>query len=209
MIRIMALSVVAILVGASSGIAQFRQQTPEKGGLGVTADLIFAQMGGSVSDSVGSGLGAGASVFVEPAGTPARIGAGASYTRFSLEGPGGSLKKLSLYALVGLKIVDPQTSVIPYIQGTVGYTRLSDDELCNEFVCGTGTTLRGNVRSGIELGTNVGVDIPLTETVNVDVAGSFSWMGLGDLEAGGQTIEGVSFNGSTFGIRAGITIYPR
>ena len=207
--RTMALSVIAVLAATNSGLAQFRQQTPEKGGFGVTADLIFAQMGGSVSDSVGSGLGAGASLFLEPAGTPARLGAGVSYTRFSLEGPGGSLNKFSVYALVGLRMIDPQTSVIPYIQGTVGYTRLSDDELCDEFVCGIGTTLRGRVRTGIELGTNVGVDIPVTETINVDVAGSFSWMSLGDLEAGGQTIEGASLNGSTFGIRAGITIYPR
>lgn len=209
MIRNVALALIALLASTTSGLAQFHQQTPEKAGFGVTADLIFAQMGGGVSDSVGSGLGAAGSAFFQPAGTPVRLGAGASYTRFTTEGSGDSLNRVSIYALAAWQIADPLTSVIPYMQGTVGYTRLSDDELCSELICGTGTTLRGKVRTGIELGVVVGVDIPMTETLNIDVAGTFSWLGLGDLVAGGETIDGASENGSTFGLRAGLTVFPR
>jgi len=207
--RILVLSTIAVLAVTSSAFAQFRQQTPEKAGFGVTADLIFSQMGGSVGDSVGTGFGAAGSAFFQPAGTPARLGIGASYTRFSTEGPGDALNKFSIYALAGWQIADEYTSVIPYIQGTVGYTKLSDDEPCSEFICGTGTTLVGKDRHGVELGANVGVDIPLSETLNIDVAGTFSWLGLGDLEVAGQTIDGFSANGSTFGLRTGITFFPR
>lgn len=209
MIRNVALALIALLASTTIGLAQFHQQTPEKAGFGVTADLIFAQMGGGVSDSVGSGLGAAGSAFFQPAGTPVRLGAGASYTRFTTEGSGDSLNRVSIYALAAWQIADPLTSVIPYMQGTVGYTRLSDDELCSELICGTGTTLRGKVRTGIELGVIVGVDIPMTENLNIDVAGTFSWLGLGDLVAGGETIDGASENGSTFGLRAGLTVFPR
>lgn len=206
--RIVTLALIALLASTNLGLAQFHEQTPEKAGFGVTADLIFAQMGGGVSDSVGTGFGAAGSAFFQPAGTPVRLGAGASYTRFTTDGSGDALNKVSVYALAALQIADPMTSVVPYMQGTVGFTRLSDDELCSELICGTGTTLRGKVRSGIELGIIVGVDIPMTETLNIDVAGTFSWLGLGDLEAGGATIDGASENGSTFGIRAGITVFP-
>jgi len=207
--RILALSVLAVLVSTSSGFAQFRQQAPEKAGFGVTADLIFAQMGGSVGDSVGTGFGGLGSAFFQPGGTPARLGAGISYTRFSTEGSGDALRKLSIFALAGLQMVDAETSVIPYLQGTVGYTRLSDDQACSEFICGVNNTLRGQVRTGIELGANVGVDIPMTENLNIDVAGTFSWLGLGDLEVDGQMFDGFSANGSIFGLRAGITYFPR
>ncbi len=207
--RILALGVISLFVGTSPALAQFRQQTPEKAGFGVTADLVFAQMGGSIGDSLGTGIGAAGAVFIQPAGTPARLGVGASFTRFSTEGPGDALNKFSVYALAGWQIVDPETSVIPYLQGTIGYTRLSDDELCDEFICGQGTQLRGRVRTGIQIGANVGVDIPLTETLNVDVVGTFSWLGLGDLRVAGQTFDETSADGSTFGLRAGFTVFPR
>jgi hypothetical protein len=207
--RILAIAVIALLAGTSPGLAQFRQQAPEQGGFGFTADLVFAQMGGSVGDSVGAGFGVAGSLFVQPAGTPVRLGVGGSFTRFSTVGPGDALNKVSVYAVGAWRIADPETSVVPYIQGTVGYTRLSDDELCNELICGTGTTLRGQVRSGLELGANVGVDIPLTETLNVDIAGTFSWLSLGDLEVAGRSFGDTSTTASTFGLRAGVTVYPR
>ncbi|MDH3297664.1 MAG: hypothetical protein OEM96_05240 [Gemmatimonadota bacterium] len=207
--RIMALAVIATVAGANPGFAQFRQQTAEKTGFGFTADILFAQVGGSVGDSVGSGFGAAGGLFFQPAGTPARLGVGGSYTRFSTDGPGDALNKTSIYAQAAWQIVDRETSVIPYVQGTVGYTRLSDDEFCSELICGAGTTLRGRVRSGFELGANVGVDVPLSEAVNIDVAGSFSWLRLGDLEVAGQKFGDTSTHASTFGIRAGITVFPR
>ena len=207
--RILAIAVIALLAGTSPGLAQFRQQAPEQGGFGFTADLLFAQMGGSVGDSVGTGFGVAGSLFVQPTGTPVRVGVGGSFTRFSTVGPGDALNKVSVYAVGTWRIADPETSVVPYIQGTAGYTRLSDDELCNELICGMGTTLRGQVRTGLELGANVGVDLPVTETLNIDIAGTFSWLSLGDLEVAGRSFGDTSTTASTFGLRAGVTVYPR
>lgn len=206
--RVLTLSMIAVLAIAGPASAQFRQQAEEGSGLGITANLVFSQIGGTIGDSIGTGLGAAAAVFVQPAGTPARIGVGGSFIRFSGIGTHESTRKVSVYAQAGLQIKDNETSVVPYITGSIGYTRLSDDGMCSEAICGTGTMLTGQVRSGLELGAVVGVDIPLTETVNVDVAGTFSWLGLGDLEASGQTISETSTNASTFGLRAGFTVFP-
>jgi hypothetical protein len=45
--------------------------------------------------------------------------------------------------------------------------------------------------------------------VNFDVAGTFSWLTVGDVTAGGETIPSTSTNFSTFGLRAGVTVFPR
>lgn len=212
--RSLSLFLAAFALAAAPAEAQFRQQAPEKDGLGFTADLLFAQMGGSIGDSIGIGFGAAAGGFFQFSQAPARVGAGASYTRFSADDLGGSHNKLSLYATGSWHVSDPGTSVIPYIQGQVGYVMLDDDATtCAAFpaeqppVCTT--TLAGREWSGLELGAVVGVDIPMTETLNINVGGTFSWLGLGDLTAGGQTIDGTSTNVSTVGARAGVTVFPR
>lgn len=206
--RVLALSMIAVFAAATPASAQFRQQAEESSGLGFTADLVFSQIGGTIGDSIGTGLGAAGAVFVQPAGTPARIGVGGSFTRFSGVGGRESTRKVSVFGLAALQISDNETEVVPYLMGRVGYARLSDDGLCSEDICGVGTMLVGQVRSGLELGAVVGVDIPLTETVNIDVAGTFSWLGLGDLKASGQTIAETSTNASTFGLQAGFTVFP-
>lgn len=205
---------VALAVSAAPAEAQFRQQAPEKAGLGLTADLLFAQMGGTIGDSIGTGFGLLGAGFYQFSQLPARLGVGASYTRFSTEGPGGAHTKLSMFGLASWHISDPSTAVIPYIQGQIGWARLDDDAVtCAGYpveeppMCST--TLTGRRWSGLELGAAAGVDIPMTETLNIDVAGTFSWLALGDLTAGGQTIDGTSTNVSTFGFRAGVTIFPR
>ena len=207
--RVLTLSMIAVFAVTAPASAQFRQQAEESSGLGFTANLVFSQMSGTIGDSVGTGLGAAGAVFTQPAGSPARFGVGGSYTRFSGVGDLESLKKVSVYAQAAMQIEDNETSVTPYVMGTVGYARLSDDNICSESTCGIGTVLMGQVRSGLELGAVVGVDIPMSETVNIDVAGTFSWLSLGDLEASGQTIPDTSTTASTFGLRAGITVFPR
>ncbi len=69
--------------------------------------------------------------------------------------------------------------------------------------------MTGREWSGLELGAVVGVDIPMTETLNINVGGTFSWITLGDLTAGEQSIDGTSTNVSTVGLRAGVTVFPR
>lgn len=208
------LSLVLLLVAAVPADAQFQQQVPEQSGFGFTADLTFAQMGGTIGDSIGSGFGLSGTVFYELDEVPARIGAGGSYTRFSTDGPSDAHTKLSLFATGSWHIADPNTSVVPYVQGRAGYVRLDDDELTCASYPDLGppdclVTLSGREWSGLELGAVVGVDIPMTETLNIDIGGTFSWLALGDLTAGSQTIMGTSTNVSTFGLRAGVTVFPR
>lgn len=212
--RSLSLFLAAFALAATPADAQFRQQAPAKEGLGFTADLLFAHMGGTIGDSIGIGFGAAAAGFFQFSELPARLGAGASYTRFSADEVGGSHRKLSLYATGSWHISDPNTAVIPYLQGQVGYVRLEDDATtCAAYPteppdCTT-APLAGREWSGIELGAVVGVDIPMTETLNINVGGTFSWITLGDLTAGGQSIDGTSTNVSTVGLRAGVIVFPR
>lgn len=212
--RSLSLFLAALALAAAPADAQFRQQAPAKDGLGVTADLLFAQMGGTIGDSIGIGIGLSAAGFYQFPQAPARLGAGASYTRFSTDGPGDAHNKLSVFALGSWHISDPGTAVVPYLQGQIGYVRLDDDATTcaaypDEEPPDCTTALAGREWSGLEFGVVVGVDIPMTETLNIDVGGTFSWLSLGDLTAGGQTLDGTSTNVSTFGMRAGVTIFPR
>lgn len=204
--RALTLALAAVTLSVTPTFAQFREQTPEQAGTGLTLDATFAQLGGVVGDSIGAGFGADAAVFYEFPDLPARIGGGASYTRFSTDGPGDALNKVSLFALGSWHIADRDTPVVPYLMGRVGYTRLTDDERCGTDVCPS--VLEGRKWSGLELGAVVGVDIPISQAMNVDVAGTFSWLSLGDLEAGGQTIASSSTTASLFGLRAGVTVFP-
>jgi len=212
--RSLSLFLAAFALAAAPADAQFRQQTPEKHGVGFTADLLFAQLGGTIGDSIDSGFGASAVGFFQFSQAPVRLGAGGSYTRFSADQVDSSLDKLSLFATGSWHIVDPATPVVPYIQGLLGYVRLDDEATtCAAFPAEEPpectTALAGREWSGLEIGAVVGVDIPMTETLNIDVGGTFSWITLGDLTAGGRTLDGTSTNVSTFGLRAGVTVFPR
>lgn len=219
--RSLSLFLAALVLAATPAAAQFRAQTPEQGGLGFTVDAEFAQLSGggggrdrqSVGDSIGSGFGLAALGFYQPAAIPARVGLGGSYTRFSTAGSGDALNKLSLYAAGAWQIADPNTSVVPYLGGRIGYVHLNDDEFfcVNTAVvtCPEEDLRQGRTWSGLELGAVVGVDLPISEMVNFDVAGTFSWLTVGDVTAGGETIPSTSTNFSTFGLRAGVTVFPR
>ena len=205
--RALVLSMLALAVMAAPAQAQFRQQTPEQGGLGFTVDVMFSRLGGDAFDGIGNGYGVVGTVFYELDGLPLRFGGGGSYARYSTEGPGDALSRVSVFAMGAVQVADINTPVVPYIMGKVGYTRTTDDELCDPVICVV-DDLEGREWSGIELGAVVGVDIPLTPSVNIDVAGSFSWLSLGDLEAGGQTIDNTKNTSSAFGFQAGFTVFP-
>lgn len=215
--RSFSLCLVALALVVAPARAQFREQSPEQGGLGFTVDAAFVQLSGGgngmVGDSVGSGLGLAALGFYQPIEYPVRVGLGGSYTRFSTRGPGDAFNKVSVYAGGVWRISDPNTSVVPYIGGNVGYVHLADDEFfcvnTDVTTCPAQDLRRGRTWSGLELGAVVGVDLPMSETLNFDVAGSFSWLALGDVTAGGEAIPSSSTNVSTFGLRAGITVFPR
>lgn len=214
--RVASLLIAAVVLIAAPADAQFREQAQEASGLGATVDLTFNQLSGggdgSVGDSIGFGVGLAAFAFYQPNRFPARLGIGGSYTRFTTDGPGDAFNKLSLFAGGTWRIVDPNTTVIPYVGGRLGYVTVDDDEFfCLEQrapTCPEEELVRGREWSGLEVGAVVGVDLPLSESVNVDVSGTFSWLALGDLTAEGETIDETSTNLSTFGLQAGLTILP-
>lgn len=214
--RSFSLFLVAFALVVTPARAQFREQPPEQGGLGITVDATFAQLSGGgavmVGDSVGSGFGLAAFGFYQPTQYPIRLGLGSSYTRFSTTGPGDAFNKVSVYAAGAWRIADPNTSVVPYIGGNIGYVHLDDDEFycvnTDVTTCPADDLRRGRTWSGLELGAVVGVDLPMSETLNFDVAGSFSWLALGDVTAGGESIPSSSTSVSTFGLRAGVTLFP-
>lgn len=210
------LSLFPVLLGllVSPASAQFREQEQPPSGFGVTADLVFEQMGGeSLGDSIGSGFGAAAWGFYELPGIPVRVGPGVAYTRFATTGDGDAATKLSFHAQGSVLIADPYSAVVPYIQGKLGWASLDDDELfCTDLdtlACDPEDEVRGREWSGLELGAAVGVDIPMSETLLIDVSGTFTWLDLGDVTAGGTTISGTSTTASTFGIRGGVTFFFR
>lgn len=206
-------SLILIAIGLTAGPlqAQFREQAPEATGLGFTADLTFEQMGGGMlGDSIGAGFGGALFGFYQIPDVPIRAGVGGSYTRFSTEGDGDALTKLSFYLASSVLIADPFSSVVPYIQGKVGFSSLDDDELyCTDrdaLTCDPADLVRGRERSGLELGAAVGVDIPVSDKLKIDVSGTFTWLDLGDVTAGGVSRSGTSTNVSTFGLRGGVTL---
>lgn len=205
--RALVLSMLTVCAVAAPAQAQFREQAPEQGGLGFTLDGMFSRLGGDAFDGIGNGYGVVGTAFYELDQAPVRIGAGGSWARYGTEGPGDALKRVSVFGFAAIQVADADTPVVPYIMGKVGYTSTTDDELCDPLIC-VAEDLVGRDWSGIELGAVVGVDIPLTRSVNIDVAGSFSWLSLGDLEAGGQTIENTRNTASAFGFQAGFTFFP-
>lgn len=185
---------------------------PLRSGPGVEVAAGYGILAGEVGDSVGGGLQIEATGFWQPGDLPARFGAGAEYSWFGFDRADGTLGKLSLFATGALLIPSAGTSMVPYVQARVGWTRLSDDQGCGppyeqaEALCGAGPgelTPGTRVRSGIEIGAAVGVDIPVTSRISLDVGGTFTWLGVGDFDFEGTTLPDTDAAGSAFGLRAG------
>ena len=82
--------------------------------------------------------------------------------------------------------------MIPYVQGRVGWMRLSND------LAGISTRI-----SGLELAALVGVDMPVAPSISIDVSGQFGWFTGGDLVVEGTSQPDTARSGSLFSIRAG------
>jgi opacity protein-like surface antigen len=97
-----------------------------------------------------------------------------------------------MFALVDLLLFSQETQMIPYVQGRVGWMQLSNDS------DGVSTKI-----SGLELAALVGVDMPVAESISIDVSGQFGWFSGGDLTVDGISDPGTSRSGTLFSIRAG------
>jgi len=96
------------------------------------------------------------------------------------------------FAVADLLLFSEETEMIPYLQGRVGWMQLASS------VDDVSTTI-----SGLEFAALVGVDMPVAESISIDVSGQFGWFSGGDLVIDGTSVAGTSRSGSLFSIRAG------
>ena len=164
----------------------------------IDASVGYALVGGDLGDSLKAGPMIEASYQYQLENVPLRLGAGIGYSRHGLQDPAGgepvsgSANKVSLMALGTLLLFSDETEMIPYVQARVGYTRM--------FWNSNGVDSK---RSGLELGALVGVDLPISENVSIDVSGLFAWVNGGNATVGGFTLPDTSLSGSLFSLRAG------
>lgn len=183
-----------------------------RSGFAVGGALGYGILAGEVGDSVGGGLQVEGMATFRPEGTSIRFGAGGGYSWFEFDRGEGTLGKLSLFSVATLLIPSLDTKMVPYVQARIGWTRLSDDQGCGppyeqrEEYCGVGPddfAPGDRVRSGLELGAAVGVEIPVAERISLDVQGSFSWLELGDMDFEGTSLPVTDASGSAFAMRGG------
>lgn len=170
-------------------------------GFMIDANLGYVLISGEIGDSLKGGPGVEAAGLYQIENLPLRIGAGAGYTRHGLQDPAenmsvdGSAGRLSLFALAGLLLLNQDTEMVAYLQGRLGWTRLSIDANGAE-----------SSRSGPEFGALAGIDIPLSDKVSLDFSGMFQWISGGDASVNGVAIPGTSRSGSAFSLRGGVIL---
>jgi hypothetical protein len=161
----------------------------------IDANLSYTFMTGDAADSLSGGPGIELAGLYQLGNIPLRLGAGAGYSRHSIEDIDASANRYDAFAAVELLIFSDETEMIPYLQARGGWMKLSNDY----------QDITTSI-SGIELGAVVGVDIPLSEAFSVDVSGQFGWFSGGDLVIDGRTDPGSSRSGTLFALRAGAFI---
>lgn len=164
----------------------------------IDASLGYVLITGQVGDSLKGGPGIEASFQYQLENVPLRLGGGVGYSRHGVEEPveassiSGSSNKWSAFALGTLLLFSDDTDMIPYVQARLGYTSFATS------ADGVDSSL-----GGIELGALVGVDLPVSERISIDVSGLFAWINTGNASVDGVSIPDSSRSGSVFSIRAG------
>jgi opacity protein-like surface antigen len=219
---------VLALLGVADGLEaqQFpgsRDRSPS--GFALGADGGYSLLGGAISDSTSGGFRLGGQVIYDFEEVPLQAGVGGAYTWFSFdvadgspesESYDGSLGKLSLFALGTWKFLDIESSMVPYVTGRVGWTQMSDDVGCRRPACGR-EVIGTRTRSGLEIGARIGVQLPVSRTLELDFGGSFDWLNLGDYRIEGtwaddgssvsDTLDDTGESGTAFSLFAGILFY--
>lgn len=184
--------VLQALVTPAEGLAQGRFDPRRQARFMIDANLAYTLITGDVGDSIGGGPGIEAAALYQLAGIPLRLGGGAGYSRHSIQDADGSANRYEVFAVAELLLFSEETEMIPYLQGRVGWMQLANS------VDEVSTTI-----SGLEFAALVGVDMPVAESISIDVSGQFGWFSGGDLVIDGTSVAGTSRSGSLFSIRAG------
>ena len=184
--------VLQALVTPAEGLAQGRFDPRRQARFMIDANLAYTLITGDVGDSIGGGPGIEAAALYQLAGIPLRLGGGAGYSRHSIQDADLSANRYEVFAVAELLLFSEETEMIPYLQGRVGWMQLANS------VDEVSTTI-----SGLEFAALVGVDMPVAESISIDVSGQFGWFSGGDLVIDGTSVAGTSRSGTLFSIRAG------
>jgi hypothetical protein len=194
--RLVVAAVLTIILHASimptEGLGQGRFDPRRDARFMIDANLAYTLITGDVGDSIDGGPGVELAALYQLGNVPVRLGAGAGYSRHGIQDADGSANRYDIFAVADLLLFSDETEMIPYIQGRVGWMQLAND------VGGVSTKI-----SGLEAAAVVGVDIPVAESISIDVTGMFGWFSGGDLVIDGISDPGTSRSGSIFSIRAG------
>lgn len=184
--------VLQAFVTPTESLAQGRFDPRRQARFMLDANLAYTLITGDVGDSIGGGPGIEVAALYQLAGVPVRLGGGAGYSRHGIQDADGSANRYEVFAAADLLLFSEETEMIPYLQGRVGWMQLASS------VDEGSTTV-----SGIEFAALVGVDMPVAESISIDVSGQFGWFSGGDLVIDGTSVAGTSRSGSLFSIRAG------
>jgi hypothetical protein len=184
--------VLQAFVTPTESLAQGRFDPRRQARFMIDANLAYTLITGDIGDSIGGGPGIEVAALYQLAGVPVRLGGGAGYSRHGIQGADGSANRYEVFAAADLLLFSEETEMIPYLQGRVGWMQLASS------VDEVSTTV-----SGIEFAALVGVDMPVAESISIDVSGQFGWFSGGDLVIDGTSVAGTSRSGSLFSIRAG------
>ena len=184
--------VLQAFVTPTESLAQGRFDPRRQARFMIDANLAYTLITGDIGDSIDGGPGIELAALYQLASVPVRLGGGAGYSRHGIQDADASANRYEVFAAAELLLFSEETEMIPYLQGRVGWMQLSSS------VDEVSTTV-----SGIEFAALVGVDMPVAESISIDVSGQFGWFSGGDLVIDGTSVAGTSRSGSLFSIRAG------
>jgi hypothetical protein len=184
--------VLQAFVTPAEGLAQGRFDPRRQARFMIDANIGYTLITGDIGDSIGGGPGIEAAALYQLGGVPLRLGGGAGYSRHGIKDVDGSANRYDMFAVAELLLFSEETEMIPYLQGRVGWMQLTNgvDQVSTKI-------------SGIEFAALVGVDMPVAESISIDVSGHFGWFSGGDLVIDGTSVADTSRSGSIFSIRAG------
>jgi len=192
---VVAVAVTVVLqafIGPEEAVAQSRFDPRREARFMIDANLAYTLIAGEIGDSLSGGPGIEAAALYQLGGAPLRIGAGAGYSRHGIQDVDASANRYEVFAVADLLLFSEETQMIPYVQARIGWMQLDNS------LDGVSTRI-----SGLELATLVGVDIPVAESISIDVSGQFGWFSGGDLSVDGVSDPDTSRSGTIFSLRAG------